>query len=281
MLKRTASAAALILALGTTPSLAQDADASTVVATVNGTEITLGEMAALRQNIPAEASAMPAEELWNLLLDEMIQQAAVASTAEGELTALDNANLANMRRDYLVRAAMERMADFEPTDEEIQAEYAKAFPADDPQVEYDADHILLESEEAANAVIEELANGTEFAVLAEERSTDPGSAQNGGDLGWFTLDRMVPEFSEAVGEMEPGTTSEAPVQSQFGWHVIKLNETRDVVPPTLEEIREPLIQQIRRERVSAEIERIAGEATIEKTEGLEPSLLDQDVLGIN
>lgn len=277
MFKRTASALALVTAL-TAPAFAQDAD--TVVATVDGTEITLGQMAAMKLSMPPEMAQAPAAELWTILLDEMVRQAAIANVGEKEQTALDRSFLANQRRDYLVRAVMERVANFQPSDEEIQAAYAKAFPSDQPIVEYDADHILLETEEAANAVIEELNKGGDFAKLAEERSVDPGSAQNGGDLGWFTADRMVPEFSEAVAAMEPGTTSTAPVKSQFGFHVIKLNEKRDMTPPELAEVRDALIQQIRREKVGAEIERISGEAKVERVEGIDPAVLDQDVLGI-
>lgn len=277
MFKRTATALTLIAAL-TAPAFAQDAD--TVVAKVGDTEITLGQMAALKLTMPPEMAQVPAADLWNVLLDEMIRQAALANEGEKELTALDRAFLANQRRDYLVRSVMERVADFEPTDAEIEAAYAMAFPADTPITEYDADHILLESEDDAKAVIEELNNGGDFTKLAEERSTDTGSAPSGGDLGWFTADRMVPEFSEAVAAMEPGTTSTAPVQSQFGWHVIKLNETREMTPPTIEEIRDALVQQVRREKVSAEIERISGEAAVERIEGIDPTVLDQDILGV-
>ena len=277
MFKRTATALTLIAAL-TAPAFAQDAD--TVIAEVDGTQITLGQMAALKLTMPPEMAQVPAADLWNVLLDEMIRQAALANEGEKELTALDRAFLANQRRDYLVRSVMERVADFEPTDAEIEAAYAIAFPADTPIIEYDADHILLESEDDAKAVIEELNNGGDFAKLAEERSTDTGSAPSGGDLGWFTADRMVPEFSEAVVAMEPGSTSTAPVQSQFGWHVIKLNETREMTPPTVEEIRDALVQQVRREKVSAEIERISGEAAVERIEGIDPTVLDQDILGV-
>lgn len=277
MFKRTASAFALVAAL-TAPAFAQDAD--TVVANVDGTEITLGQMAAMKLSMPPEMAQMPAAEIWTVLLDEMVRQAAIANLGEKELSALDRSFLANQRRDYLVRAVMERVANFEPSDEEIQAAYAKAFPADKPIVEYDADHILLETEEAANAVVEELNKGGDFAKLAAERSVDPGSAQNGGDLGWFTADRMVPEFSEAVATMEPGSTSTAPVKSQFGFHVIKLNEKRDMTPPELTEIRDALIQQIRRDKVAAEIDRIASEAKVERVEGIDPAVLDQDLLGV-
>ncbi|WBU64229.1 peptidylprolyl isomerase [Paracoccus aerodenitrificans] len=257
---------------------AQSADPATVVATVNGKDITLGELAAMKLRLPPEMAGMPANELWDLMLDEVIRQTALAEFGEQDLSALDQAALVNLRRDYLTRSAMERIVDFEPTDEQIQAAYEEAFPAESPITEYNADHILVETEEAAASVIEELEGGADFAQLAQERSVDTGSAQSGGDLGWFTVDSMVPEFGNAVAGMEPGSTSAEPVQSQFGFHIIKLNETREMEPPALDEIREQLAQQVRRKKLEQEIERITSEATVERVEGLDPSLLDQNVL---
>lgn len=97
--------------------------------------------------------------------------------------------------------------------------------------------------------------------------------------GWFSSDRMVKEFGDAVAGMEKGATSAAPVKSQFGWHVIKLNDTRVQTPPALADIREALLQQIRREKVEAEIERVTAAAKVDKTEGLDPAILDKDILG--
>ncbi|MFV0292056.1 MAG: peptidylprolyl isomerase [Paracoccus sp. (in: a-proteobacteria)] len=276
MFKRSVATIALITAFSA-PAMAQDAD--TVVAKVNGAEVTLGQMAAMKLAMPTQVAEMPAAELWDVLLDEMVRQAAIAELGEQDITPLDQAFIANQRRDYLVRTVVARIADFDPDDAEIQAAYEAAFPADNPVTEYDADHILLETEEAAKAVIEELGNGAEFAKLAEERSVDTASGLNGGDLGWFTQDRMVKEFGDAVAGMEKGATSAVPVQSQFGWHVIKLNDSRIMEPPALADIREQLIQQIRREKVEAEMERISSEAKVEKTEGIDPSILDQDILG--
>ncbi|MFD1797023.1 peptidylprolyl isomerase [Paracoccus aurantiacus] len=275
MLIRTASAA-LMMAVLAMPALSQDAD--TVIAKVNDTEITLGQMAAMKLGLPPDMAGMPAPELWDMMLDQMIRQAAMAEVGEKTMTPRDKSVLEIDRRAYLAGAALERYADFEPTDEEIQAAYEKAFPADKPITEYDADHILLETEEAAKAVIDELAKGADFAKLAEERSVDTASGLNGGDLGWFTRDRMVKEFGDAVAEMEDGATSTEPVKSQFGWHVIKLNGSRVQEPPALADIRDALVQQIRREKVEAEIERITSEAKVEKTEGIDPAVLEQDIL---
>ena len=277
MFART-SLAILMMTTLALPARAQDAD--TIIATVNGSEITLGQMAAMKMGLPPDMAGMPAQELWDLMLDQMIRQAAMAEVGEASMTARDKAALVIDRRAYLAGAALERAAEFEPPEAEIQAAYEKAFPADKPVTEYDADHILLETEEAAKAVIDEIAKGTDFAKLAEERSIDTASGLNGGDLGWFSTDRMVKEFGDAVAGMENGATSTAPVKSQFGWHVIKLNDSRVQQPPALADIREALVQQIRREKVEAEIERVTAEAKVEKTEGLDPTVLDMDILGL-
>ena len=269
---------ALMLSALALPALAQDAD--TVVAKVNGSDITLGQMAAMKLGLPPDMAGMPAPELWDLMLDQMIRQAAMAEVGEATMTPRDKAALVIDRRAYLAGAALERLAEFEPTDAEIQAAYKKAFPADKPVTEYDADHILLETEEAAKAVIDELAKGADFAKLAEERSVDTASGVNGGDLGWFAQDRMVKEFGDAVAGMKKGETSAVPVKSQFGWHVIKLNDTRVQQPPALADIRDALVQQIRREKVEAEIEKVTAEAKVERTEGLDPAILGQDILGV-
>ena len=269
---------ALMLSALALPALAQDAD--TVVAKVNGSDITLGQMAAMKLGLPPDMAGMPAPELWDLMLDQMIRQAAMAEVGEATMTPRDKAALVIDRRAYLAGAALERLAEFEPTDAEIQAAYKKAFPADKPVTEYDADHILLETEEAAKAVIDELGKGGDFAKLAEERSVDTASGLNGGDLGWFAQDRMVKEFGDAVAGMKKGETSAVPVKSQFGWHVIKLNDTRVQQPPALADIRDALVQQIRREKVEAEIEKVTAEAKVERTEGLDPAILGQDILGV-
>ena len=274
MLKRIALAA--IVASG--PVFAQDAD--TVVSTVNGAEITLGQMAAMKAALPPAMAATPTAELWDLILDQMIKQTAMAEAGEKEMTSRDKAAIEIDRRAYLAGVALERLADFEPDEAEVLAAYNKAFPAGEPLTEYDADHILLETEAAATDVIAELAKGTEFDKLAAERSTDTASGLNGGDLGWFTAEKMLTEFSDAVAGMENGTTSAAPVKSPVGWHVIKLNDTRIVEPPELASVREQLVQQIRRDRVEAKISAITSDAKVEKTEGMTSALLERDVLGL-
>lgn len=278
MFIRTISAAALIAATITGPAIAQDAD--TVVATVDGTKITLGQMAAMKLGLPPDMANMPPAEIWDVLLNEIIRQTALANMGEKDQTPLDRAFLANQRRDYLVRAVIQRLAEFNPTDAEIQTAYEAAFPTGEPVTEYKADHILLQTKEAAQAVIEELNNGGDFTKLAEERSGDQGSAQNGGDLGWFTQDQMVKEFGDAIAGMKKGEISSSPVQTQFGWHVIKLDDTRTQTPPALDDVRDTLIQEIRREKVASEIDRISDEADVERVGDIDPEILNKDILEV-
>lgn len=251
--------------------------ADSVVAVVNGEAITLGQMIAMKEGLQGGAGDLPDVALWDLMLDQMIRQTAVAQVTAQSLTPRDRAMLELDRRGYLSAATLERVAKPEPTEDELRAVYDAAFGSDDsPKTEYSAAHILVATEDEAKAVAEELAGGADFATLAAEKSTD-NSAANGGDLGWFTAEMMVEPFAKAVEALEPGQIS-APVQSQFGWHVIRLNETREQTPPEFEQIREQLATQVRRNRVDAEIERLVSAASIEKTEGLAPELLNRTEL---
>src|SRR5690606_4083001 len=130
------------------------------------------------------------------------------------------------------------------TEEAVRADY-DAFTAQfTPQDEIRASHILVESEEEANAIKAELDGGADFAAIAKEKSIDPGSGANGGDLGFFGKGMMVPSFEEAAFALtEPGEVS-APIQSQFGWHIIKLGEKRQSQPPTFEQVAPQIQQQV-------------------------------------
>lgn len=267
MLKRSVFAAIIFAA----PALAQDAD--TVVATVNDMPITLGHMIEMKQGFGPQGATISNDELWPMMLDRMVDLAVIAQVGEEQSTAGDAARIELDRRDYLAKSALEKVAEAEPTDQEIADFYAKIFADADPVTEYDAAHILLESKETADEVKKLLDEGGDFGKLAEERSTGPSAPQK-GELGWFTADQMVEPFAEAVKAMEKGQISD-PVETQFGWHIIRLNDTRVQEAPKLEEVRDQIITQIRRDRVNAEVDRLKEAATIVETEGLDPALLDR------
>ena len=136
------------------------------------------------------------------------------------------------------------------TDEGLQATYQDYLAANPPAEELHARHILVETEEAAREVIALLDGGADFIGLAKERSTGP-SGPKGGDLGYFTADQMVPEFSQAAAALEPGLHTAEPTQTQFGWHVIKLDDRRTAAPAAFEEVEPQLRQQLARESVAA------------------------------
>lgn len=278
MLKPFLAASALTVGcISALPALAQDAD--TTVATVNGEAITLGQMIAMRQGLGADATqGMPDAALWDLMLDQMIRQTAVAQTAGDPLSKRDAAALEIERRAYLAGSVLEKTAATEPTEEELKAAYDKAFGSADAKIEYNAAHILVKTKEEAEQIEKELADGADFGELAEQKSTD-NSGPNKGDLGWFQPEQMVAPFAEAVKGLEKGKVS-APVETQFGWHVIKLIDSREVTPPSFDEIKPQLAVQVRRDRVQAAIEKRVAESEVEKTEGLNAALLNQtDILG--
>ena len=151
------------------------------------------------------------------------------------------------------------ITDMAISDEEIQAEYDEQ-AALSPGQEYKARHILVESQGEAAAIIEELKGGADFQALARERSTGP-SGPNGGDLGWFNPNQMVAPFSAAVQGMEDGAFSTEPVQTDFGWHVILREDSRDSVPPPLDSVRDTVRQAIQQRKFQAFLEELRGSAT--------------------
>lgn len=258
-MSRSLPAAALFSALLLVlPAQAQDA--TTTVATVNGNAITLAEVLALYENFQGQAGEMEPPAILDLIVDQLAQQEALAQQAEADPSARDAAAIALQRRAYMAASALERVAEPEPQEEELKALYAEHFGEAEPATEYHAAHILVETEEGAEAAAKALADGGDFAKVAAERSTD-ATAANGGDLGWFSLDMMVQPFADAVAALEPGAVS-APFESPFGWHVAKLIETRLQEPPSFGEVRDDLVTFARRQRVAAAADAALAEADV-------------------
>jgi peptidyl-prolyl cis-trans isomerase C len=275
-MKRAVFGAAMVLALGAgNPVAAQETavSAETVVATVNGRDITLGHMIVLREQLPPQYQALPDDTLFKGILDQLIQQAALEQSVEGSLALRDRLALENDRRGYMSGVALRAVVDAAVTDEALQAAYDARFKDATPGTEYSAAHILVETEEKANELKAQIDGGADFAELARANSTDPGSGPNGGDLGWFGLGMMVKPFEEAVVALQPGQVS-APVQSQFGWHIVRLNETRTAGIPTLDDMRAELASEIERAAVTAHITAITEAATVARPgEGIDPTRL--------
>ena len=155
----------------------------------------------------------------------------------------------------------------------MQALFDEKYSHAEPGKEYSAAHILVATEEEAKAIRAELDGGADFAAIATEKSTDRGSAAAGGDLGWFGVGMMVKPFEDAVIAMQKGEIS-GPVESQFGWHVIKLNDVRTAAKPTIEDVRTELEGELQGRAVEARVTELTSAAKVEKkVEGIDPAIL--------
>lgn len=254
---------------------AEDPTADTVVAKVNDTEITLGQMIALRETLPAQYLQLGDDTLFNGILDQLIQQTVLA--AEATPTKKDELKLENQRVGYLAGTVLEATAGAAVTDEAVKAAYDAKYASAEPSKEFHAAHILVATEDEAKAIKEDLDKGAEFNALAKEKSTGP-SGPNGGDLGWFSAGMMVKPFEDAVMALKPGEIS-GPVQTEFGWHIIKLDEVRDAEVPSMDEARDELSGDIREKAVEARVAEVTGAAQIEKmTDGIDPAIIKNEQL---
>jgi len=257
------------------PALAQDdaPTADTVVATVNGTDITLGELIILREKLPAQYQALPDDMLFKGLIDQAIQQTALEQSVADSKSKRDEIWMRTDQRSYLAGKALQAVVQAAVTDAALQTAYDEKYTNAPAAKEYSAQHILVDSEEKAKELKGQIDGGADFAELAKSNSTDTGSAVNGGDLGWFGVGMMVKPFEDAVIAAAPGTVV-GPVQTDFGWHLIKLNEVRDATKPTIDEVREELAAELEQKAVEAHVTELTGKAEITRPgEGLDPALL--------
>ncbi len=252
---------------------AKDVTAETVVATVNGKDITLGHMILIRQSLPQQYAQLPDNVLFQGILDQLIQQSALQGNYSGDMPVRVRLAMENEERALLAAEEVGELLETAVTDEAIQKAYDATYANAEGEREFKAAHILVETEEEAKAVAEEVKGGADFAEVAKAKSTGP-SGPNGGALGWFGKGMMVPEFETAVMAMEPGAVSD-PVKTQFGWHVIKLEETRVKEAPALDEVRGELKAQVEQEAVKAHIDALVEKANVDKSgaEGIDPANL--------
>jgi len=254
------------------PLAAQDVTANTVVATVNGADITIGHMIVLRNNLPDQYQNLDDGVLFDGILDQAIQQTLLAQTIDITSPAIA-LQLENERRALLAGAAMSGLLAEAITENALEAAYQLRFADAEPNREFNASHILVDTEDEANALVAELNGGADFAELAAQKSTGP-SGPNGGQLGWFGTGTMVPPFEAAVVDMQVGDISE-PVQTQFGWHVIILNDARSVGIPTLNEVREDLTEELQQDAVADILSRLTAAADVARQE---PAKFDPAVI---
>ncbi|HEY2144818.1 MAG TPA: peptidylprolyl isomerase [Steroidobacteraceae bacterium] len=238
------------------------------VATVDGTPITRAQydtyMKSLLQGRPA-TELTPEQK--GQVLDEMINMDLLAT--QGIKDGVDKdpdvaARLDVLRMRVLADAESQKyLKGKEPTDEELHAEYATAIAAMD-KTEYHARHILVATQAQAEAAIKKIKGGAKFEDVAKAESTD-GSKSNGGDLGWFSLSRMAKPFAEAVKLLKKGEMTSVPVQTQFGWHVIKLEDTREVAAPPFDQVKQQVGNGVVQKKLQAYVETLKKAAKIDKT----------------
>jgi len=260
--------AAVLAALGACQpkTAATGGDLSPPVATVDGSSISRDFYEFYIKGISGKTSAELTPEQRNLALDNLIRARLVAEQAakEGLDKSSDTAALLELSHlNVLQQAVSDRyLKDRKASEQELRAEYETQLGST-PRQEYHARHILVATEPFAEKIVARLEKGEKFDELAKRESMDP-SKSSGGDLGWFTPDRMVPEFSGAVIALKPGEYTHKPVQTQFGWHVIQLIDTRELTPPPFEQVRQRLEQIVQNKKFRGYTDELMKNAKIQR-----------------
>ena len=259
-----------IAAIMSTAAIAQDVSARTVVAKVGETEITLGELIVARTQLPAQYAQLPAPVLFEGLVDQLVQQQLLADSLDRLPLAVEFL-LKNERRTLM---ATEVMSDATPSSQEVEVAYLERYAAAQAVSEFRASHLLVDTAEEAAAAKARIDAGEDFADVARAVSTGP-TGPNGGDLGWFGQGAMVPAFEQQITSLAVGGVSE-PFETQFGWHVATLVDTRTLPIPTLDEVRATLEADLREEKVTAMLNTMAEgvSITMPTPEQFDPALIN-------
>ena len=261
MKKNILKAVALATLVGAIPfaALAQNA------AIVNGKAVPKARMDVLAQQLAA-AGRPVTPEMQGQLREEVVAREVFMQEAQKQgLDGTDDYKnqLELARQAILIRQLFENYRKNNPvTDADVQAEYDK-FVAANSGKEYKARHILVETEDQANKILADLKKGAKFEDIAKKQSKDPGSGANGGDLDWAAPGSFVPEFSEAMIKLKKGETTPAPVKSQFGYHIIRVDDIRQAQLPKLEEVKPQVVQQLQQQRLQKYQEDLRAKAKVE------------------
>jgi peptidyl-prolyl cis-trans isomerase C len=252
-------------ALAQTPPAAAPTDPNAVVATVNGEKLTEREVQLALQELDPNSGPVDGqkrEEIIGFLINaKLVAKAAeAAKMAEGPEY---EAKLEFLRHRVLMQTYLEKAGKDAVTDEEVKKVFDETVKEMKPEEEVRARHVLVETEDEAKKVAERLAAGEDFGAIAKEISKDPGSGAEGGDLGYFSKGQMVPEFAEAAEKLEVGKVS-APVKSQYGWHIIKVEDKRTKPLPKLEDVRGQIEEYVSRRAQQDAVKKLLDAAKIER-----------------
>lgn len=237
------------------------------VASVNGQYISNADLKALEDDINKRShgqQTFPKQQLIDELVQrELLVQSAMSKQLQNTPEVIEQLEMA--RRSLLSQAALKAQLDASPiTDADLKAEYDKQIGSQD-KTEYKARHILVKTEDEAKAIIAQLdkAKGKGFEALAKKHTTDPSGKDSGGDLGWFGAKQMVAPFSAAVAALEKGKYTATPVQTQFGWHVILREDSREQTPPPFDSVKEQLRPMVQRSKIEAMLKTLKDQAKVE------------------
>ncbi|NOX40449.1 MAG: peptidylprolyl isomerase [Alphaproteobacteria bacterium] len=266
---------ATILMLGAMASAgfsAESPSAKTVLATVDGTKITLGNVIAFRGRLPAQYQKLPDNVLMPGIIEQLIKQTVLMNSVKGKLNTLAKVEFENQKRSFLASEKLSEISNQAITEQELNIAYLERYDSKIPDQEYDASHILVKTKAEADAIENLLADGADFATLARQKSTGPSGA-SGGELGWFGTGKMVKPFEDAVLKLAVGEIS-PPTKTQFGWHVIRLNNMRNLKIPTLDEVRDNLTKNLQQRAIATEITRLTEKANVIRPEvDIDPALI--------
>jgi len=268
-----AAVAALLIVLpmasGCSKDSASEAPAASgpdpVIARVNGVDIKQSDLALAEEDVGADMQAASPEAKREHLISYLADVIMVTQAAEKKKLA-DNPEfkrrLAFLRNKLLMGYELQDEAKAALTDDALKQTYNDAVKSMGGQEEVRARHILVENEDEAKAILDQIKGGGDFAALAKEKSKDPGAA-DGGDLGYFTKDQMVPEFADVAFKMYPGQLSN-PVKTQFGWHIIKVEDKRTKQPPEFEKVKDQIEAYVARKAQSEFVAKLRQTAKIER-----------------
>ena len=231
----------------------------TVLVSVNGEDITVGNVISFQSRLSDQYQSMEDSVLFDGILKQLIQQTILSQKVNIHSDRIKYA-LENQTRAFLSTELVGNLSETEVIESEIESLYVKFSTDIERKKEYNASHILVETETEAEELLLRLKSGADFSELAKTYSTGPSGAQ-GGNLGWFGQGAMVPTFENAVIKLKIDELS-VPVQTQFGWHLIKLNDVRKTPVPTIEEVRKELITEIKKKKIDFEMSKIIDSADV-------------------
>jgi peptidyl-prolyl cis-trans isomerase C len=261
-------AATMMFASSVTAQTDTATAANTVVATVNGVKILRSDVEAARSQLPEQYRKLPMDQLYQPILNQLVRTKVLSAQARADKlheTEGYKRRVALIAERMLEEELLKKTIDEKVTDEALQARYDKTSGSFPTKEEIRARHILVKTEAEADAIIKELTGGADFAKLAAEKSIGPSKA-NGGDLNYFSKGQMVPPFEEAAFALAKGEFTRSAVKSPFGWHVIKLEDKRQSKPPSFEESRDRLSQELSQEFAEQLVRGLTEKAKIERFE---------------